>query len=462
MIQVINFPQENRYLLDGNNTVITVTSDNADGYFRAKIYIDDALFDEQGWSRKDDFTATKDLLYLYNAYFKPYFLGTFTTGLLEQTNFKKKVSIVIEELDIDTDVLLGTVTLPDFYLLYNVKSAIFNDINKLFVFGLNAPRMNMKKDGTIVIPFYVNAEDEDVKVTIKDDIGNTLHTQTISGVTGKKVYIYTLNLSEVTVISAALFLRATIEVGTTTTEKIYKVLRLPNYEVKEVVFQNNFGYYIPAYFDGDFENTSGYKVQSYERYDTSTAVYAVEEDGTYVINTGGLSILEKDIVKEIANSIECFFRNGTEYKRVNTATKKSTNSKSRLNIYSEDLTFTFSAGLPFSNLNVDGYATEDPEAPIVLELVATDLEFLGSFGGIDPIPRTHEFSISFTTTFSIFQLFYQTRLNSSFAWSFPSLFEGVTSPQEYQIEKADEFHDVRIFAYYNGQIIYSNVLTYTE
>ena len=115
MIQVINFPPANRYLLDGNNTQITVTSDNADGYFRAKIYIDDALFDEQGWSRKDDFTATKDLLYLYNAYFKPYFLGSFTTGLLEQTNFKKKVSIVIEEKDIDTDALLGTVTLSDFY-----------------------------------------------------------------------------------------------------------------------------------------------------------------------------------------------------------------------------------------------------------------------------------------------------------------------------------------------------------
>jgi hypothetical protein len=458
MIQVINFPPENRYLLDGNNTVITVTSDNADGYFRAKIYIDDALFDEQGWSRKDDFTATKDLLYLYNAYFKPYFLGNFTTGLLEQTNFKKKVSIVIDELDIDTDVLLGTVTLPDFYLLYNVKSALFNDINKLVVFGLNAPRMNMKKDGTIVIPFYVNAEDEDVKVTIKDNIGNTLHTQTISGVTGKKVYIYTLNLSEVTVISAALFLRATIEVGTTTTEKIYKVLRLPNYEVKEVVFQNNFGYYIPAYFDGDFENTSGYKVQSYERYDTSSAVYAVEEDGTYIVNTGGLSILEKDIVNEIANSIECFFKNGTDYKRVNTATKKSTNLKSRLNIYSEDLTFTFSAGLPFSNLNVNGSITEET---VTLELTADSVTFLRSYAGVPGITfPTHDFRLTFTSGFPIFQLFYQMRNSSGDVWSAPIEFSGITSPQEYT-RSFVENHQIRIFAYYNGSIIYSNILTHT-
>jgi hypothetical protein len=444
MIQVINFPPENRYLLDGNNTVITVTSDNANGYFRAKIYIDDALFDEQGWSRKDDFTATKDLLYLYNAYFKPYFLGNFTTGLLEQTNFKKKVSIVIDELDIDTDVLLGTVTLPDFYLLYNVKSALFNDINKLFVFGLNAPRMNMKKDGTIVIPFYVNAEDEDVTVTIKDDIGNTLHTQTIEAVTGKKVYIYTLNLSEVTVISAALFLRATIEVGTTTTEKIYKVLRLPNYEVKEVVFQNNFGYYIPAYFDGDFEDTSGYQVQSYERYDTSTAVYAVEENGTYVINTGGLSIKEKDIVNEIANSIECFFKSGNEYKRVNTATKKSTNLKSRLNIYSEDLAFTFSAGLPFSNLNLSIDESD-------LSLVLSNVVNVGF----------QEYEISFSSNFNLFQLFAQVRQNDSQTWSVPRFFTSVISPQTRTILFGSPFQ-VRILAYYNGNIIYSNILNYSE
>lgn len=458
MIQVINFPPENRYLLDGNNTQITVTSDNANGYFRAKIYIDDALFDEQGWSRKDDFTATKDLLYLYNAYFKPYFLGSFTTGLLEQTNFKKKVSIVIEEKDIDTDVLLGTVTLPDFYLLYNVKSEIFNDINKLYIFGLKAEHMNMKKDGTIVIPFYANAETEDVKVTIYDDLDNILHTQTIADVNGKKVFIYTLNLSEVTVISSVLYLRAKIEVGTESTEKFYNVLRLPNYEVKEVVFQNNFGYYIPAYFDGDFEDVSGMKVQSYERYDTSTAVYAVEEDGTYTINTGGLSTREKEIVKEIANSIDCYFNNDGKYVPVNTATKKATNFKSRLNIYAEDLVFTFSAGLPFANLNVDGSITEET---VTLELTADTLTLLGYDPGVPGISNpNYQFRLAFTSGFPIFQLFYQIRLDSGSAWSAPQEFSGITSPQDYQVFFVEN-HQIRIFAYYNGEIIYSNILTHT-
>ena len=443
MIQVINFPPENRYLLDGNNTQITVTSDNADGYFRAKIYIDDALFDEQGWSRKDDFTATKDLLYLYNAYFKPYFLGSFTTGLLEQTNFKKKVSIVIEEKDIDTDVLLGTVTLPDFYLLYNVKSEIFNDIKKLYIFGLKAEHMNMKKDGTIVIPFYANAETEDVKVTIYDDLDNILHTQTIADVNGKKVFIYTLNLSEVTVISSVLYLRAKIEVGAESTEKFYNVLRLPNYEVKEVVFQNNFGYYIPAYFDGDFEDVSGMKVQSYERYDTSTAVYAVEEDGTYTINTGGLSIREKEIVKEIANSIDCYFNNNGNYIRVNTATKKATNLKSRLNIYSEDLVFTCRNGLPFTNLDL---ATDVSD----LELELISITNLGS----------SNFEVAFNANFPLFQVFSRVRVNDTFSWSSPTLFATPVSPQNRVVSIAGSF-EIVLHAVYNSTIVYSNIVTYT-
>ena len=458
MIQVINFPPLNRYLLDGNNTPITVTSDNANGYFRVKIYIDGQLFDEQGWSRKDDFTATKDLLYLYNAYFKPYFLGTFTTGLLEQTNFKKKVSIVIQELDINSDAVLGTVTLPDFYLLYNVKSELFNDIDKLYIFGLKSAHANMKKDGNIVIPFYVNAATEAVKVTIYDDLDNILHTQTINAVVGKKVFIYTLKLSEVTVISSVLYLRAKIQVGTTATEKFYNVLRLPNYEVKEIVFQNNFGYYIPAYFDGDFEDVSGLKVQSYERYDTSTAVYAVEEDRTYTINAGGLSTREKEIVKEVANSIDCYFNNSNSYVRVNTATKKATNLKSRVNIYGEDLVFTFKSGLPFSNLNINGNITE---GSISLNMTINSVTLLNFDPGVPGVVfPSYLFALAFTAGFPIFQLFYQIRANSSVAWSAPQEFSGITSSQEFSVYFTEN-HQVRIFAYYNGQTIYSNTFTHT-
>ena len=65
MIQIINTPAENRVLLDANNTEISIQSTNGAGfYFRALIYVDDLLFDEQGWSREDAYTAKKDLVKL--------------------------------------------------------------------------------------------------------------------------------------------------------------------------------------------------------------------------------------------------------------------------------------------------------------------------------------------------------------------------------------------------------------
>lgn len=445
MIQVLNYPAENRYLLDGNNTQLTVVSTNGAGYyFRAKIYIDDILFDEQGWSRKDDFTATKDLIYLYHAYFKPYFLGSFDTGLFEQTDFKKKVTIIIEERLIDTDAVVYSVTLPNFYLIYNVKSESFNDADKVYVLGLDPKRFRMKKTGTISIPFYVNANDDTVSVVIKDDIGNILHQESIENVTGKKIYIYNLNLSEVTLLSAALYITADVSCGASTIQKLYSIIKLPNYEVKELVFQNNFGFYIPAYFDGDFEDKRGFSVQTYEQFNNTEKVFAVDEAGTYTINTGNLNIEEKEIVRQIANSLDCYFKNGINYRQVVTGTKKATYDKSRENIFSEDLVFSFREGLPFTNI-----LAQDSITP---EIIITDVTTSDYWN----------YLIEFTTNFPMLQLFSQIRFNENYNWKKPYTHAGLTSPQSRIVNLGGGNFQIRIFAYYNGQIVYSNIVTLTN
>lgn len=445
MIQVLNYPAANRYLLDGNNTQITVTSSNGAGYyFRAKIYIDDVLFDEQGWSRKDDYTAIKDLIYLYHAYFKPYFLGSFDTGLFEQTDFKKKVTIIIEERLIDTDAVVDSVTLPDFYLIYNVKSESFNDSDKVYVLGLDPKRFRMKKTGTISIPFYVNADDDTVSVVIKDDIGNIIHQQSIENVTGKKIYIYNLNLSEVTLLSAALYITADVSCGASTIQKVYSIIKLPNYEVKELVFQNNFGFYIPAYFDGDFEDKRGFSVQTYEQFNNTEKVFAVDEEGTYTINTGNLNIEEKEIVRQVANALDCYFKNGTNYRQVVTGTKKSTYDKSRENIFAEDLIFTFREGLPFTN-DLD-LPDVTPEIAITNITTSDDVNF----------------SITFTSNFPMLQLFSQVRYNSNYNWSNPTTHAGVSSPQNRVVSLGGANFQIRLFASYNGVIVYSNIFDYVS
>lgn len=445
MITVTNYPAENRVLLDGNQTQIQVTSTNGSGYyFRAKIYINDELFDEQGWSRKDDYTAIKDLIYLYHAYFKPYFLGVFDAGLLEQADFKKKVTIEIEERLIATDEIVQSLTLPDFYIIYNVKSEDFNDADKITVLGLTPNRFRISKSGTVSIPFFVNADDETVSVVIKDDNDNILHQQSIENVSGKKMYIYNLSLSEVTLLSSALYLTADVSCGSTTIQKIYSIIKLPSYEVKELVFQNNYGFYIPAYFDGDFEDKRGFSSQKYEQFNNSEKVFAVDEEGTYVINTGKLNVEEKEIVREVANSLDCYFKNGTRYSQVVTGIKKATYNKSRENIYGEDLTFTFRAGLPFTN----DLTLPDITPEIILSTITTS-DYVN-------------FETTFTTNFPMLQLFSQIRFGDGYAWEAPVELAGLTSPQNRVVSLGGSNFQIRFFSSYNGETVYSNILDYVN
>src|SRR5690606_17739057 len=118
MITALSTPGSGRILPDANNTVIKIQSTNGEGYyFRAKIYIDNVFFDEQGWSRIDLYTATKDLKKLYNAYYQTIFTDTFQNQLTEQTHLIKQVKIVVEEYSIETDVLVDSLELPVFKFL---------------------------------------------------------------------------------------------------------------------------------------------------------------------------------------------------------------------------------------------------------------------------------------------------------------------------------------------------------
>ena len=88
MITINQSPTTNRIILDGNNTVISLTSTNGAGYyFRATIFIDGELFDTQ-LVPKRCFHNRKGFEKLYNAYFETVFPTTFTAGISEQTYLK--------------------------------------------------------------------------------------------------------------------------------------------------------------------------------------------------------------------------------------------------------------------------------------------------------------------------------------------------------------------------------------
>jgi hypothetical protein len=342
MIEILKSPALNRVLLDANNTEVIIQSTNGSGfYFRALIYVDDVLFDEQGWSRKDNFTASKDLVKLYNNYFET-ILNTYTAdGLVEQTHLKKKFKITIEERSLSSDVAIATVDLPEFYFMYNVNPVYFDDSTKVQILGVVPPVLLIPDDGKIMLPFYVKAVDESATVVLKDNFGNVINSQTTAVFDGKKVFMYAFDMSAVVLVKDTLYFELKITCGLKEVIKMYKLIRFPDFKVKEIYFKNNFGYYIPAYFDGEFQVDNSLDVNDYQQADGTKVVYEINEQTVYSINTGSLLQDERIIVNEIASSHEILLKINSQWRKIQTSTKKILEYRDKKHLYAQDLTFSF-------------------------------------------------------------------------------------------------------------------------
>lgn len=351
MITILKSPPYNKVILDANNTEISISSTNGIGnYFRAFIYIDDILFDEQGWSRKTEFVAVKDLVKIYNAYFENYFSETSVNGLIEQTSLKKKVTITIQERSLGSDLLNDSVTLPIFHIMYNRTPVQFTDADKIQVLGKLPDAGLIPANGKIVIPFFVNGKNQSVSVTTKNNSGIAIDNKTSAEFLGKKTYLYSFDLSGVKLASSTIYFETTITCGTTTITLRYRLLRLPDFPVKEIYYKNNFGYFLPAYLDGELEIENNFKIQEYTQADGSSLIYEIDQEATYTINTGSLLVDERSIVSEIMQSHEVYFKVNGNWTKINTKAKKELEFRDRKNSYATDLQFSFVKNGKIQNL----------------------------------------------------------------------------------------------------------------
>lgn len=357
MININKYPAPNRILLDANNTLVSITSSNGLGfYFRAIIYIDNEIFDEQSWSRRDDYTAEKDLKKLYYAYFETIFNTNFSSGLEQQLHLIKKVSITIKEYSIGNNKLIQTHDLPDFYLMYNINPVVFNDAEKVQFLAINPEVLQVPPDGKISIPFMVNAENESLLVELKDNFGNILDSKVIANFAEKRVYQYNLDLSKSNLVSSALYLSLFITVGATTVLKNIRLFKKSKFPIKEIIFLNNFGYWCYAYLDGQLTIEDNFDPKTYEENDGFESVYEINEKQTFTINTGSLLASEKAIIAQLCKALEAKIYLNSEYVKLITATKKITSYKDRDNLYAENLTFLVKQNSSIENTM---YAVED-------------------------------------------------------------------------------------------------------
>jgi hypothetical protein len=362
MITINKAPELNKVILDANNSVISITSSNGAGhYFRVSIYIDGVLFDIQSWSRKNAYTAEKNIKKLYNAYFEYVFQNNFTNGLTAQTHLIKRVNISIEERLMADDTLVAVLSLPRFYIMYNNSPVLFNDTTSVQFLGVPAEKMLIPPTGKISIPFFANTNNQTIVVTLKDNFNNTINSATIAASSEKKSYLYNYNLSNASLPNNTIYFTLTITVGTTTITQIFRNIVFADYPVKELAYLNNFGYYIYTYFDGQLSIDKSLSIESFEQQNGSEKIIEINQEDTYIINSGSLLGSEKNVLTEIVNALQAKLFYTNKWIDIVTKTKKIKTYQDRANNYSENLQFMVSGTTDIDN--DFGVIQEDSEVP---------------------------------------------------------------------------------------------------
>lgn len=436
MITINQTPVLNRVILDGNDTVVSITSSNGAGhYFRAIIFIDDVLFDTQSWSRKDAYTCEKNLKKLYNAYFEQVFSESFTAGITEQTHLKKKVSILIEERLMADDSVVQSIDLPDFFILYNAKPIAFTDTTKVAFLGYTADKYLISSTGKISVPIYSNTDAETIVVTLKDNFNTVVNTVTVASATAKKVHLYNFDLSAWTFATNTIYFTLTVTVGSTTITKVFRYLSLPDYPVKEIAFLNNFGFYQYAYIDGQFSIDNALTSDDYTQADGTDRIIEINEEFTYTLNSGSLLGSEKALLSEIANALDTkIFLNNAWIDMVSKI-KKLNLFQDRKNNYSESLQFSVK---PKNNIANEFYEIiENPEI---------NFNNITSENGVDYI-------LNFDFNFPVYNLTLEGRIGS--LWRD---IESVSFVSPAEVSTTASFLYVRLKSSYAGQPVYSNEL----
>lgn len=389
MIKALSTPASNKLILDGNSTLIRIQSTNGEGYyFRAKIYVNDTLFDEQGWSRSDAYTAEKDIKRLCEAYFTPEFKATFVNGITQQTHLVQKVKIVIEEYSLEDSQKVDELELPVFSVMYNILPEAFTDTVKIRILGVDPEVMVLPVNGKIAIPFFVNSANENISATLETDSGTAIDSfVSPAKYTGKRVFLYQFNLVGTDINSTVSYLRLTVRTGFSTASKIFRINHYPAFPFKEIAFRNNFGYYIYAYPAGEMEAERTYDIDFYETSDGRQKASAINQETTYTINSGNYSVKEKAIIGQIAasvdpkininvNSASNVARGIANWQDMLPKTKKHTFSKDKQHSFSDELVFSVRSGTSVANT---GMITVEPAQP---DIVITRIDIIGRDGKI--------------------------------------------------------------------------------
>lgn len=354
MIELVQSPDTNRVIADGNDTIIQLrTTTGGDHFLRATIYIDGEEFLQQSWSKDEDSLSVFNLKHLYYAYFENKFSSDIQTGFKIQPGLFKKVKIITREYKVGFPAIVSTLELPEFYVVKNHKPQVFDD-NKTVAF-LDLPQENIKvsKTAGFIFPLYIKAG-ELLTASVLNSLGEPIYSTTLNNYP-TQVTQFELNFQDLPV---ADFDEIFVRFQTSQDEAVKKLIFINEniYPTKQLFYLNNCGFYIPAYLLGKKENNHSLSPQSYSQYDGTEVTYDVEDVKELRLSSGYGYREITSLVHSIATSVDVRMQLEGFWERVNSETKKVQTLVDNQFIYSENLNF--------SRVNVANFTNENTFAVI--------------------------------------------------------------------------------------------------
>ena len=364
MIELLQSPDRNRVIADGNDTEIILQANPDPTWFvRVKIYIDGSqeAFLEQGWSKDETGLCEFNIKHLYHSYFMNDFTGSYTTGFHKKDGLFKKVKIVAEEYQVGAVVPMDTLEIPEFYLVKNLKPVLFDDEKEVQFLGI--PQENIKVDRTtgFVFPLYLRAANL-FTVQVLDELNNEIYSETLQNFP-TQITQYELNFEDLDLTGLSFIYVKFI----TSAASVQKQLTFEDnslYPPKTIFYLNNYGFYVSACLFGRKEDGNSLSPKSYTQLDGTEVTYDVEDNRELELSSGYGYKSITELIHAIATSIDVRMKLEDYWERVKSETKKVTRLVDNKYIYGD--------ALKFSRINIPSYTNANTYAmvPTITDLTA--------------------------------------------------------------------------------------------
>ncbi|WP_271407263.1 hypothetical protein [Tenacibaculum soleae] len=320
MIQVLKAPKEASVFLSKNSLKIEVASTlGLNYYFKVFLYVNGALFDEQGWSKYTPTNCQIELSDMFVKLFNNQFTEVTGNDFYLNASIIKKIEVVIKEYDRVDDTEVNSLNLNYFYVLNSDKINFFDERVPLQKISNLPLEIRVSKNYNLRLPIWVNKQNSNFEVAVVE--GNSeLFNQTYN-TTAIGVYQLDLKLSSLNISSNEI--RVIISDGSNTFTQKLLIKNISLYPVSAFYFRNNFGVFESLEIFGSLKESNKYTRKTYALPTDSLHLSNTSHVKSFKINTGFLLPEELIELEVLNNSKEIYFNYKSQLIPVIPVSKKS-------------------------------------------------------------------------------------------------------------------------------------------